>query len=395
MLLESRPLLQKAELVGVLEKLCETLELSDAQRQLAEERYEGVGAWLADAEAPMLRRLRIYLQGSTAIGTTVKPIGRNEHDVDLVCHMPDLGLWVPPVTAKKLIGDRLRSNGHYTRLLEEKPRCWRLNYANEFHMDITPSVPNPNCGFGGELVPDRTLQVWKPTNPQGYRAFFERRAKLMPRMRIAKRIATDSIDASVEPYPTVVHFKGVLRRSVQLAKRHRDILFVDLDPGLAPLSVIVTTLASRSYEYCVGAHDYESELDVLADIIRYMPAFIEERMVADRKQWFVWNETTSGENFAEKWNVNPAHAEAFFEWQARALRDIESLADVTGLDRLRKQLGSSFGPAPVSTALDSMTQHISAARRAGTLVVTPGIGLATMPVRQSTMVRPNTFFGAE
>ena len=32
------------------------------------------------------------------------------------------------------------------------PRCWRLSYANEFHMDITPSIPNPNCRFGGELV---------------------------------------------------------------------------------------------------------------------------------------------------------------------------------------------------------------------------------------------------
>ena len=51
---------------------------------------------------------------------------------------------------KKTIGDRLRANGYYAPLLEEKPRCWRLSYANEFHLDITPSIPNLECANGGE-----------------------------------------------------------------------------------------------------------------------------------------------------------------------------------------------------------------------------------------------------
>ena len=46
-----------------------------------------------------------------------------------------------------------------------------------------------------------------------------------------------------------VGFKGILPRTVQLAKRHRDIHFQSLDPCLAPISVIITTLTSRSYEF--------------------------------------------------------------------------------------------------------------------------------------------------
>ena len=40
-----------------------------------------------------------------------------------------------------------------------------------------------------------------------------------------------------------------------------------------------------------------------------------------RDQWYIWNETTHGENFAEKWNRRPERAEAFFAWHARFYSD--------------------------------------------------------------------------
>ena len=82
-------LLRKRDLLGVLERVCEGLELTESQFRLAKGRYEAVGAWLADASSPILRTLAIYLQGSTAIGTTVKPINGDEHDVVLhLTHEP-------------------------------------------------------------------------------------------------------------------------------------------------------------------------------------------------------------------------------------------------------------------------------------------------------------------
>lgn len=392
MSVDTRMILRKAELVGVLERMCQSLELTNTQEGLAQERYEAIGAYLAASEDPLLRGLMIYVQGSTALRTTVKPIGRNEHDVDLVAHNPGLGP-VPPATVKKAMGDRLRANGHYAPLLEEKARCWRLNYANEFHMDITSSIPNPACGNGGELVPDRALREWKETNPRGYKTLFEQRAALQPRLRILK--ATESIRADVEPYPASGGLKGLLRRSVQIAKRHRDVYFEHLGPDLAPISVVVTTLASRSYEYCVGQFVYDSEFDLLCDVIRYMPDFIDCRMIEGRRQWFIWNETTSGENFAERWNRDPSLAEAFFAWHGRALDDLEKLADLQGLDLLGKSLRESFGPAPVNKALDALTESVSGARRAGRLVVAPGIGLSVGAAGAATSVRANTFFGAD
>jgi len=384
---------RQTQIVEILEIVCESLELTPSQFTLARQRYEGVGACLAGSEEPVLQAIAIYLQGSTALGTTVKPIGFNEHDVDLVAHVPDLDVQVSPASLKKAIGDCLRGNGNYQALLEEMPRCWRLNYANEFHMDITPSIPNPGCRFGGELVPDKTLKEWKASNPKAYKRLFEQRAKLLPVLRLRKGIAVDSARASVEPYPEAGGFKGIMRRTVQIAKRHRDIMFLD-DPDVAPLSVIITTLVSRSYEWCVTNHEYDNELDLLFDVIRHLPDTIEIRRVDGHDRWFIWNETTEGENFAEKWNRKPERAEAFFAWHARFCSDLVGLEAVRGLDRLGETLKSLFGSRPANAAIDSLTKRVSTARDAGNLRVAPNTGLSVGVVSASTSVPANTFYGS-
>ena len=386
-------LARHTQIVEVLEMVCQSLELSTSQFAVAKERYEGVGGCLARSDDPVLKAIAIYLQGSTALRTTVKPIGVNEHDVDLVAHVPDRDVPISPAALKKAIGDSLRANGNYAPLLEEMPRCWRLKYANEFHMDITPSIPNPNCRFGGELVPDKTLKEWKASNPNGYKRLFEQRAKLAPVIRLRKGLALDSARASVEPYPEAGGFKGILRRTVQIAKRHRDMMFVD-DPDIAPLSVIITTLSSRSYEWCVTNNEYDNELDLLFDVIRHIPDTIELRQVDGRDQWFIWNETTAGENFAEKWNRRPGRAEAFFTWHARFCADLGQLEAVRGIDRLGDVLKGLFGSRPANAAIDSITERVSAARRAGNLRVAPAIGLSVGAVPASTSVRANTFYGS-
>jgi hypothetical protein len=398
MYIEQRPALRKAELFGLLERLCERLEPSETQADRAKFSYEAVGQWLAGAKDGWLASSSIYLQGSTALGTTVKPVGQNEHDVDLVCYIPGLGQWLPPTLCKQMVGDRLKANQRYGNILQEKPRCWRLNYAGEFHLDITPSIPNADCANGGELVPDKAVRSWKASNPKGYRDAFKRRAELIPRMRLLKSFAEDRArpDADIEPFPKRPRFKRLLCRIVQIAKRHRDIYFLDREASLAPISVIVTTLAAWSYEYCVHTMEFDSELDVLYDVIRHMPDFIRQQVVSDRVHWAIWNETTEGENFAERWNVEPAKAQAFFDWHAAVMRDLECLTAAEGLDRLGKSLTVSFGQAPASEVIQEMLDCVSAARTARTLSFAPAVGLtsAAVPMARATSVRSNTFFGA-
>jgi hypothetical protein len=96
----------------------------------------------------------------------------------------------------------------------------------------------------------------------------------------------------VEPYPEEMKLKGLLRRTVQISKRHRDLEFIDDTDGLAPLSIIITTLASQVNEFCVGNFTYDHELDLIVDLLRRMPNAIETRVTGTGVEWYLWNQTT-------------------------------------------------------------------------------------------------------
>jgi hypothetical protein len=84
-----------------------------------------------------------------------------------------------------------------------------------------------------------------------------------------------------------------------------------------------------------------------------MPDTIEFRQVDGGVQWFIWNETAAGENFAEKWNRRPERAEAFYAWHDRFCADLAQLEAVSGLDRLGDILKGLFGSRPATAATPS------------------------------------------
>jgi hypothetical protein len=200
--------------------------------------------------------------------------------------------------------------------------------------------------------------------------------------------------ASIEPFPDQVKFKGILRRIVQVLKRHRDEHFKDKFSEYAPISVILTTLASQSYEYSVGSSFYESEFDVVTTVIRNMPSFIVRSRGDGGMRYSIMNETTSGENFAEKWNSDVRLAEAFYSWHSKALADVEKLPTVVGLDRLRKSMNESFGESAVAKAFEMDLFEKGAARTTGLLGVAPAVGLTTHHSTSAVVTVPrNTFYG--
>jgi hypothetical protein len=124
-----------------------------------------------------------------------------------------------------------------------------------------------------------------------------------------------------------------------------------------------------------------------------LPDTIEIRHVEGRVQWFIWNETTSDENFAEKWNRRPERAEAFYAWHKRFCSDLAQLEAVSGLDKLDEILKGLFGSRPATAGIDSITERVSTARRAGNLSVGSAVGLSVSAIPVSTPVRDNTFYG--
>ena len=232
--------------------------------QMPSENTAPVGQWLdAPDSALQVYSPTIFPQGSIAIGTTCKPVGRDEMDIDLVCEM----ILPPEINqsqAKQLVGERLKENATYAEMVNEKNRCWRLIYAGQFYMDILPAKPDGRLPTETALVvPDKKLHHWKETDPKGYAAWFSVKAA---QSRIKESI---TIQASVEPVPEYVAVgdKSPLQIAVQLLKRHRDVsLYGD---GDAPISIILTTLAARAYQ------GQRSIYATLAKLLERMPTVIE------------------------------------------------------------------------------------------------------------------------
>ena len=369
---EKQRLLDEVLLMGA-----ECLDLTESEHADAVGKYGAVGRWL-DAWDSALRVYRpvVFVQGSVAIGTASKAVGREERDIDLVCRM-HLPYEISQARAKQMVGERLRQNRNYAEILEEKNRCWRLNYAGQFHMDILPAKPDERLPTPTALlVPDRELTCWKESDPEGYAQWFGDRAAQ------SHEWADAPAEARVEPAPVHVPAggKAPLQVVVQLLKRHRAELFCG-DPD-APISIVVTTLAARAYQ------GQNSIYGALMDIVKVIPAFVEyHNGVA-----YVPNPTNPLENFAEKWQREPRKQQLFDRWIGQAGRDLESLGAAT-LPEIDKPLAKWLGEQVARRVLKKYGERIQKQRMTGLGVVT-STGLLGVSVGGATPIQPNTFYGS-
>jgi len=200
----------------------------------------------------------------------------------------------------------------------------------------------------------------------------------------------------VEDFPEQEMRKPPLKRIVQLLKRHRDVSFAA--PGgseLAPISVILTTLAARSYADCITRFVYADNYELILDVVRRLPDFIQVGEQNGKPFYFIENESTTGENFADKWNLDPRLPGAFYGWHRDAVAMLEGLLALEGKDRLGEALQKSFSASQeaVRAAMAPLATKVGNARTAGSLLVAPGLGLVTSPAVGRVTAPPHTFFG--
>lgn len=393
----------KIEVIGWMVQICRSLELAESQREQIETCYQAVGNWLSDGEHPLLEGATVYPQGSVRLRTTVKPIGQDEFDIDLIIYLPKAQYGISRETVVEVIRNRLSEHKTYKALLKELKRGFRIDYAGDYHLDITPAIDHYvhlSCGHPVQ-VPDRE-EAWKASNPKGLATVFEEASKQLPHYTVSFKETFDSIALSkVEDLPDENRLKAPLQQITQLVKRNRDIWGMsDNTKKLAeykPISVLLTTLLMHSYSYCAQAQFvYDSELDFLLKVIESMPTFI----ISEYDGYHVDNPTVQGENFAEKWNkpdTGQLYAKAFYTWHDDFLRDLNKLAEVSGEDEFQQQLQFLFGERPVTEASVTFRKKVNHHRvnrniRVGSsgLLLTGGAALSTMT--QAT-VRPNNFWG--
>lgn len=359
------------ELETFLIQIAEELQLPRSRDSLARSRYESLATYLAEGPLAPFSPV-LYAQGSFRILTTVKPLTGEEFDLDFIVEL-SLPSSVEPVRLYQLVAARIKENGVYAGMIELRPRCVRIRYADEFHMDIVPAVPDPITGGTAILIPDANGSElrWRGTNPKGYVQWFESAAR---KAAVKERFA-------VEPLPPsgFAKNKTPLQVGVQLLKRSHHIHVED--EHLRTPSIVLTTIAglaaghSESIQRCM-----DSIVDAMlqhADSPRPLP---------------VYHPAAPHEVLSEKWN----DAEALEQFRSHARILARQWADLIasqgrGYPEIVNQLTLMFGEAPVKRAAKAVAERTHAAS-ANSAVLTGGGGLLTLttPRRGNP---PKTFYG--
>lgn len=370
---------RNTQMDDLLKRICEELQLSPSRYQQAVDRYAAVCQWLeADGSAVGAFSPTIYPQGSMRIGTTVKPFGRDEYDLDFVCELQfPVNKFRSPLQLLKLIELRLREHALYGPILEMKNRCVRLNYANEFHMDILPGCPDPSFGGSCLFVPDRKSQTWKNSNPKGYANWFESRCELVLKVLTERR----RLMAKAEPIPPqeATEEKAILKHVVQLLKRWRDVQF-QRQPRLAPISMVLTTMAAQAYG---------GELSVTEALTSVLNNFVS--LVASRTpRVYVLNPANPREDLSERWN-DAAQYRVFVDGISELHERWNKVLAANGIHKISNELEVLFGE-PVKAAINRQAKALQELREESALRVAPA-GLLTSTAAFGIPVRANTFHG--
>jgi len=277
----------------LLQSILRAIEIPRSYYEKAVARHRSLGEWLCRPESMVVAFApAVVPQGSFRYGTVVRPVmPTQKYDLDNVTTLQIAKTRMSQKELKNLYGAEIKAYAiahKMTDPVEERNRCWRLFYADEFsfHLDSLPCVPEDQqvveaiIGSGVPVhlaavavaITDKRHPQYEQissalfsSNPRGFAAWFEECARswALPRLR---ELVKSNLYASVENVPAY-EFKTPLQQAIQILKRHRDVMFRN-NPNLAPISMIITNLA---------AHAYEGELDLyaaLTNIVEKMPYFV-------------------------------------------------------------------------------------------------------------------------
>jgi hypothetical protein len=366
-----------AQLDELLDRLVEDLQLTPTQHQSAEEKYLAVARWLSAPGSPVeAMDPQIYPQGSLRTETTVRPLAHQEFDLDLICELeasPDHG----PGALYELLWARMESNERYRPMLERCARCMRLNYANDFHLDIVPAIPDPaGASATSLLIPDQEQRSWRPSNPKGYAEWLEQMARLPI---VEKR----TMGATIEPLraPQPVTTKPPLKLAIQLFKRWRDVTYAPR-PEEPPSSIILATIAGHVY----GKEEHVT--DALSAVLGRTLAWTR------REDIHLQNPANDKECITDRWHKKPGAYDAFrLELEAFHLRWQRLVNEGTIFD-VSKDLERLFGEKPVKRAMKAYAESRAQARQTGQLHTSRTTGaLLTSAGSQALRVASHTFYG--
>ncbi len=404
---------QKKQFSDILEELGKSLDISETQFNIAVQSYNAVAEQLSkDGSLLAPYKPEIRPQGSFLLGTMIKPINEEDDlDIDLICELHGKNDYWSQKHLKDNVGDQLKANDRYKYQIKLKNgrRCWTLYYRessddpnDRYHLDVLPSIVDSNyvrlfsesySNISEEIgnlairITDKERDdyttetdhlVWLKSNPIGYGKWFFHRAEVTTRKTVL-------FSEAVQPVPKFQKEKLPLQRVVQILKRHRDMMFNGDEHK--PISIIITTLASRAY-------NKETDIiETLTNVVSSMEDQIKEKYSPEHGKYIKWiaNPVNDEENFADKWPENPIKERNFYDWLKQVKLDIQNITEKRGIHLIQESMVKPFGDKLVAKTFSSYGDNLRKQRESGNMKMAAATG--TLGSTGGTTVKNHNFHG--
>lgn len=147
----------------------------------------------------------VFLQGSYANNTAIRPSDGGEYDVDVIC-ICVLPYGVSSASALDDLESKLQANGNYKARIKTKDPCVRLEFAEDdigkFHVDVVPV--RPSAAVDAPLDAPHRQHGWHGTAPREYTdwcrdqgALYARTVKMLKHWRNEQQPVREAIKSIV------------------------------------------------------------------------------------------------------------------------------------------------------------------------------------------------------
>jgi hypothetical protein len=339
------------------DKFHSNIKLNPDREERIKSAYRNLKSFIENDGPLSEAALDLFLQGSVAINTAIRPSEEGtEFDADAVFVLDLKKLPSDKQSPQDVIAwvaTRLRDNPLYEGKVRERPRCVRIEYAGDFHLDVVPARL-----VAGRIdileVPDKENRRWQLSNPLGYAEW-----------------ASD-VD---------LNSNGKFNRIVKMLKRWRDLRFTEQS---CPKSILLTTLLGNH-----ASSGYSSDAEAL---VATMESLVRE-LEPVQSVPFVGNPSLPEENLARDWTQEDF--ETFKNKFSAATKQAREALDEGNKEKSIKRWIDIFGDSfPKLTEEDAKTMT-EAVKAVAAFVTSTGRLSVGEPKSETSVVIPrHRFYGA-
>jgi len=384
-----------------------SVQLPPSLHAKAVKRYEAVRNFLSAETCAFKDQIEhFYPQGSMAIDATISSRGTDdEYDIDIIAQLGSAYRGKSPLYVLTELEKALAS--YPVEKVVRQTRCVTLQYSDNMHIDITPSMRDL-------YTPDRQSKIMHakgPTasasdklvamNAYGFNEWYKAKT---PEERLVMEAVRDrwlensrlvKAAAEVDDVPDQAQFivKNTATLALQILKRHRNIMYADIDERMPP-SVMLSRYAA------IAALPNSTLTDMILRIARWIMTDIRSASAIGQRL-HVANPVYGDDVFTDRWPETITQQNRYASFLSEFVDGIEKAKRKGfGPAELQDWLRGMFGQRVVTRAIDNLATTVGTAIKAATPVYSrtgslllPAAGIAAVAKPSIVRAAPHTFMG--